>query len=355
MRKDKSGDVSFLAQVRVRRFKPAAKTFKVESTRAEAKQRAIAWAEALERELRQQSRVNTSPDTTQLTIAGLVSQYLKDPETQALRTYKEIARLLEGFWVNKYATTKILDFGVLQLREARDKLNNGMRAPGTVNRHLGVLRSAWSWARAAGLIPMERVWPTRLMLTEPDGRTRHLDDEELQRLLDAVESDPILHAPLIVSLAAGVRQGEVLALTWADIDLAKGHCTLRRTKNKGKKKNTRLIYLPPSAVAALQGLRKRTVVSPTHVFLNQSGGRLKQSYLARRWQRVRKAAKLVDFKWHDLRHSCASIYAQNGASLPQIGSVLGHKSHASTNRYAHMVAGKPVTGHDALDAKLHRK
>src|SRR5258705_272179 len=114
-RKGKNG-VSFLAQVRVSRFKPAAKTFRVETTAAEAKTRAVAWAEALERELRaQSSHGGTRADVTQLTIGGLVSEYLRDPETQALRTYKEVQRLLETFWMNKFATVRVLDFGVLQL------------------------------------------------------------------------------------------------------------------------------------------------------------------------------------------------------------------------------------------------
>jgi site-specific recombinase XerD len=67
---------------------------------------------------------------------------------------------------------------------------------------------------------------------------------------------------------------------------------------------------------------------------------------------VRAAAGLVDFRWHDLRHSCASFLAQNGASLVEIGSVLGHSSPSVTAKYAHMVAGRPITGADKLAAKL---
>jgi site-specific recombinase XerD len=67
---------------------------------------------------------------------------------------------------------------------------------------------------------------------------------------------------------------------------------------------------------------------------------------------VRPAAGLKDFRWHDLRHSCASFLAASGASLVEIGSVLGHRSPSVTARYAHLVAGKPVTGHAKLDEKL---
>ncbi|MGO8859075.1 MAG: tyrosine-type recombinase/integrase [Steroidobacteraceae bacterium] len=348
-RKGPTGNVAFLAQVRVRGFKPAAKTFRVDTTHAEARARAVAWGQALERELKaQSSRAGARRDITQLTIGGLVAEYLADAETRALRTYSEVERLLESFWLNKYATERVLDFGVIQLRQARDKLQTPGRSAGTVNRYLGAMRGAWNWARATGLIPSERAWPMRLMLTEPRGRQRFLSDSEVAAVLKAAEADPVMRAAIIVSLSSGMRQGELLRLTWADIDLAGGKCLIRETKNG----EMRSVHLTPAAVEALKGLRKLPVVSPVHPFVTASGTPLKQSFLEVRWRRISDAAKLDDFRWHDLRHSCASILLQSGATLGMVGAVLGHRSPAMTMRYAHLVAGQAVTGHDALDAKL---
>jgi integrase len=61
---------------------------------------------------------------------------------------------------------------------------------------------------------------------------------------------------------------------------------------------------------------------------------------------------LRNFRWHDFRHSCASFLAQNGASLLEIGHMLGHRTKATTLRYAHLVDAKPITGHAGLEAKL---
>ena len=55
------------------------------------------------------------------------------------------------------------------------------------------------------------------------------------------------------------------------------------------------------------------------------------------WARVRAIIGRPDVRVHDLRHSRASALARNGASLPQIGKLLGHASHATTNRYMHLV------------------
>lgn len=52
-----------------------------------------------------------------------------------------------------------------------------------------------------------------------------------------------------------------------------------------------------------------------------------------------KAAKLRDFRFHDLRHTCASYLAQNGATLLEIGDVLGHKQVSMTRRYSHLTVG----------------
>ena len=115
----------------------------------------------------------------------------------------------------------------------------------------------------------------------------------------------------------------------------------------------RTVFLPAIAADALSALKTGRIVNiKKQVFLKEDGTPLDKDGLSYRWKVLRKAAGLDDFRWHDLRHSCASFLAQRGASLLEIGSVLGHKSPSVTQRYAHLVAGKAVTGHDGLEAKL---
>lgn len=340
-RRNRDRSTSWLAQVRVRPFKPAARTF---GTR----EAAAAWADELERKLKAQRKAGgVREDVTALTVAGLVKEFLADPETKQLRYFDELDRLLE-WWTTNYGTTKVLQLNVLTLREAREKLCHPGRKPATVNRYLSALRSAWNWGRASGLIPQDRLWPPRLMLSEPEGRTRFLTDEELTRLLEASRAEsPVMHAAVLVSLATGVRRSELLRLRWADVNLEAQRLTVHLTKNKER----RSVHLPGAAVEALRALKKAPIVG-TQVFTLDSGAALGAGSLDHRWRSVRTAAKLVNFHWHDLRHSCASFLAQSGASLLEIGSVLGHKSASITKRYAHLVQGAPVTGHTKLDEKL---
>lgn len=343
-RKNSDGTTSYLAVVRIRPFKAASKAF---ATYPEAKR----WADDLVRELTtQRERGEARKDLTTLTIKGLIEAFLEDPETKQLRYYPDLERLL-AWWVNHCGGEKVLQFGTVKLREARELLGNG-RAPGTVNRYLSALRSCWNWGRAAQYIPPEKIWPTRLFRTEPRERVRFLNDGELRALLAAAEAyAPWMHAAVLVSLATGLRQGELLRLEWKDIDFEGKTVTVLVSKNTKR----RIVHLPTPAIDALKKLRGDGMIGRRPVFLDGNGEPADKSFLNFHWLKVRAKAKLADFRWHDLRHSCASFLAQNGASLPEIGSVLGHSSPTITAKYAHLVAGKPVTGSAALAEKLSAK
>jgi integrase len=343
-RKNSDGSTSYLAVVRIRPFKPASKAF---TTRAEAKR----WADDLVRELtNQRERGEARKDLTTLTIKGLVEEFLADPETKQLKYYDDLERLL-AWWINHCGAEKVMQFGTVKLREARELLGNG-RGPATVNRYLSALRSCWNWGRASQYVPPEKVWPTRLFRTEPRERVRFLNDVELASVLsEAGKHAPWMHAAVLVSLATGLRQGELLRLEWKDIDFAGKTITVLISKNTKR----RIVHLPEPAIVALKKLRRDGVVGPKLVFVRLDGEPADKGFLSFHWKQVRAAAGLVDFKWHDLRHSCASYLAQAGASLPEIGHVLGHSSPSITAKYAHLVAGKPVTGADKLAEKLSAK
>ena len=342
-RTNSDGSKAVIAWVRIRPFKPATKAFP--DLKA-----AKAWATAQETELRRQKQHgDVRKDLPTLTLGGLIKEYLDDPETQALKSYeKTIAPHLE-WWLSHYASEKVFEFGPVKLREARELLSNG-RQNGTVNRYLSDLRSCWNWGRAAGFIPQERGWPTRLLLSEPKGRSRYLNDFELKAVLDAAQKHSTwLHAAIVVSLATGLRQGELLRLKWEDIDFENKSVSILITKAD----KPRVVHLPAPAVNALKKLKGDGAIKRKRVF-EDDGTPVNKNYLAWRWKQIRKAAGLTnaDFRWHDLRHSCASFLAQNGASLLEIGSVLGHSSPSVTQRYSHLIAGKAVTGADKLAEKL---
>jgi integrase len=342
--KSRDGSTTFTATVRITGFAPAAKTFPNKKDAAE-------WAATTEDLLREQRKRGASVrrDVAVLTVGDLLLEFLADPETTGLRTFDDLHRLC-AWWIQECGALKVLDLNVLRLREAREKLSRD-RGPATTNRYLSAMRSAWNWARAAGLVPSERRWPERLLLTEPKGRTRFLSDSELVAVLKAASEHSVqMHAAIVVSVATGLRQGELLRLDWPDIDLVKQTLRVRLAKND----EPRTVHLPQSACDALRALQAEKVRSLVAVFVMPDGTRLRKTTLDARWRVVREAAGVSDFHWHDLRHSCASIMAQSGATLLQIAEQLGHKSFAMTHRYSHLVQGAALPAHGALDAKLRQ-
>jgi hypothetical protein len=90
----------------------------------------------------------------------------------------------------------------------------------------------------------------------------------------------------------------------------------------------------------LSDLRDRVIkgrrMLPEYVFESATSKSRHLVEVHRLWRRLRKAADLDDVRIHDLRHTYASVLVSGGASLPLIGALLGHRSHASTARYAHL-------------------
>jgi integrase len=345
-RPNKDGTMTYLAVVRIKPFDPSYGKF---STRAEARQ----WADTEARALKDKRRTGAvNQKITSETLGGLIDAYRADIEVQKLKSFENLTLLL-GFWANRHGAEKIREFNIkTRVREARDALHKRGVGPATTNRYTSALAAVFKWAQKnTDLIDDNKTWPSGLRMKEPRGRTRYLNDQELAAIKEAAEKhSPTMYAAIIVSIACGLRQSEMLRLVWSDIDFSKATLTIHISKT-GK---PRVVHLVPPAVDALKKLRREGVpnIGRKHVFLNKKGGPLDKSTLNFCWEKIRAAAKLEDFRWHDLRHSCASFHAQLGASLYEIGSVLGHASPVTTARYSHLVQGRPITGSDALAKKL---
>lgn len=353
---------SYTAQVRIKPFKPTSKTFHERDfagSRKEARKAAEDWAEALEKTLREQKvRRGVRSDVASLTLRNLGDEYLADPKTKALATYDE-RELQIGWWMNKYGSVKALEFtSPVLLREARAALSatpadkkGKTLAAGTVDRYLAAARAMVNFGRGAGLLPNNLVWPPGLMLTEPKPRERFLDDEELGRALDAARNEStLMYAAVMFAVGVGCRQSEQLRVRWGDIDETTNTVAIRVTKTD----TSRRAHLPTAVVDALKELRGANVrpMPKMYVFADEEGQPIKNHVLIDRWEKIRKAAKLDDVRWHDLRHASASFLIQGGSSLAEVAHQLGHKNVATAKRYAHLVPGAKPTGADKLNEKL---
>ena len=152
-----------------------------------------------------------------------------------------------------------------------------------------------------------------------------------------------LRAVVVAAIHTGARQGELLALTWDDVDLDRGQVEFRMTKNG----ESRVVRLSETVRALLRELPSR--FHGGHVFRNHGGKPIHRDGLTWSFRRAVRLACLQGFRFHDLRHSAASFLVQAGVSLNTVREILGHRSLAMTLRYAHLAPDHQAEAMAAMD------
>ena len=351
--------VSYRAQVRVKGRPSESETF---PSRKEAQ----AWAASIETAIRE-GRHFPHAAAKRTSFDALAKDYIEavvaefDEKERATRT-----RQLQ-WWAKQFsglALAEITADAVSKGRDAcaaetftrgkprKDKKTGELIAPtayrrsgATVNRYIGTLSHLFSFAvKERRLMDRNPVGDIRRK-KEPRGRTRFLSDEERAALLDACarsEWAP-LHALVLLAITTGARRGELLSLKWADVDLKTGRATLHDTKNGEQ----RTLPLAGKALEALRQLKLQNSASSEYLFpspavvLDPKTGRPQldapYGHFDAHWYAALEACGIQDFRFHDLRHTTASMLAAQGVSLLEIADVLGHKTIAMVKRYSHLV------------------
>lgn len=211
-----------------------------------------------------------------------------------------------------------------------DKGNIKPVKPQTVNRDFAHLQAAMNWASKMHLKPMPEVNWKGLKAKEPPFRVRFATADEFTMLMEGAH--PSLRTIILCAVTTGLRRANILGMEWHQVDL--GGSTITLAEVKGGKPH--MVPIAPALRAELartpQAERKGPVFDTTNY--------------KRRWDSAVKAAGLVDFKFHDLRHTFASWARQNGADLIDICEALRHYNVSVTQRYAHV---KPNTSTTAFD------
>ena len=207
------------------------------------------------------------------------------------------------------------------------------RAPATANRYLASLGTVYRWARRRRLLPRGFVSPTRGVERAPvsNSRVRYLDQAERERLLAAcrVAKWSRLYLLVLAAIVTGARKSELLGLRWRDLDLERRTASIATSKNS----EPRVMPLVGPVIAEIERIRSRR--PEDFVFASDARpGRAMRIEAA--FRRACAEARIQDFRFHDLRHTCASYLAQNGASLLEIAETLGHRQLAMVKRYAHL-------------------
>ncbi len=313
----------------------------------------------------QQTGERSQPES--MTVGAYLDMWLERIAKPRVR-----AQTFRGYEVNvrvhlKPALGKLpLDkLGPIHVQDLIDrKLKEGM-APKSVRYMHGILRNALNRAIRWNYIERNPAAHVDGPRTEQE-EIQPFSRDEAHRFLRAIKGDR-LEALYTVALTMGLRQGEALGLRWRDVDLQLGDIRINKQLQRVDHKyelvepkttrSRRHLAVPPAILGSLRAHKERQERERSEagrrwhetdlVFCRPDGFPLSGSVVTHRFQELLDQAGLPKRRFHDLRHSCATLLLAQGVSPRVVMDVLGHSQISLTmNTYAHVL---PELRRDAAD------
>ena len=288
-------------------------------------------------------------------------------------SYESIVKqTLEPYFRQKGVTLKGLEARHIQ-QFYSEKLKTVK--PNSVIHYHAVIHQALKYAMKTDLV----VQNVAMKVDRPkknDFQPTFLDAAELQKLFEVLKGTKY-ELPVLVAAFYGLRRGEVLGLKWDAIDFERGTLTIKRTvttiqvdgktkviEQESAKTKSSMRTLPLvgtfkeyfSEVKAAQELNKKVCGNcynyqyDGYVFVDEMGDRMNPEALTTGFPKYIERHGLKKMRFHDLRHSCASLLLANGVPLKQIQDWLGHSDFSTTaNIYAHLDYSSKLSSAQAME------
>lgn len=257
--------------------------------------------------------------------------------------------------VQKYVVDKLSE------KKRKDRKLVPRLSPKTVNNHLVPLKAMLKHAVRWGYLkesPAMYVEKPRVEHEEME----FLTPEEARLFLKNVT--PKLYPLFLTAVSTGLRRGELLALQWGDIDFANSAIHIRRALYKGlfttpkSKRSMRRVVMTPTLARTLKRHRLESPANKLElVFANIEGKPMDGDNLVRReFLPALRRAGLRKVRFHDLRHTFATLLISQGENVKLIQSQLGHASIQTTlDRYGHLLPESHLEAGMRLDETLGMK
>jgi integrase len=247
----------------------------------------------------------------------MTTKYLKDHEHSRDQTsLKQLSPFFNGRTLFQITTRLVAEY--------REKRTAEKAKPATIYQELALLRrmfnvaiKEWQWLK------INPVSSLSFSVGNRNARTRWLTPEEQETLLSCATNPAWLRPLLVTALYTGMRRGEMLALTWRDIDSKQRIIRIEQSKNGDR----RSVPISETLQGTLDAIKVRDISGKVFPIAVRS--------VRAAFDKALERAKIEDFHFHDLRHTFATRLVQNGVDLYKVKELLGHKTIAMTMRYAH--------------------
>ena len=289
----------------------------------EARIDAERWARSVEAEMDKGQFIDTQ-EAQRTTLRELILRYAQEV-TPTMKSVTEDTYRLKALARRPIANWSLTNLSAARIASYRDNRLKEV-SNGTVIRELAYLSSIINHARREWGINIQNPTQHVRKPASPAGRTRKLSNDEAIKLLKALEPTGrknIWVLPVVrLALETAMRRSEILGLRWENIDLMRQTAFLPDTKNG----TSRTAPLSAAAIEVLRSLPRNIsgIVFPIHYFT-----------LSAAFKRAVKRSGLIDFHFHDLRHTAITAMAQKLPNLIELSAVTGHKSLAMLKRYYH--------------------
>lgn len=263
---------------------------------------------------------DTKPSIIFNELADLYIPYAQANKKSWKRDITSLKNLLPVF-----GEVRLKDISPLDIEQYKLQRRNKV-TPAAVNRELALMKYMFSLAikwKKANHNPVKEV----KLFKEKNQRLRFLSQEEIQKLIEC--SPPQLRPIIIVALHTGMRKGELLGLTWEDIDFKNNQIILDETKSGYSRK----IDIDYKLKEYLFKLKSKN--TSDYVFLNKHGKPYRDVNTALRI--AFKKARIKNVTMHTLRHTFGAWHAMMGTPLPTIKELMGHRAIQTTMRYIHLL------------------
>jgi integrase len=312
-------------------------------------------------------------DANSLALGEYLGRWLEDSVKGTVRntTYERYEQIARKHITPALSNAKLRDLTPAHVRGLyKEKLK--ALSPRTVQYIHVTLHKALKQAVNDGLIPRnvtEAVKPPQVRREE----IRPLTPEQVNILLDAARGNR-LEALYVLAVHTGLRQGEMLGLKWEDVDLETGKIQVRRTLTTTKdgpvlstpkpKGSRRSVKLTQSAVEALRGHLQRQLGEIDRagslweenglIFASETGEPLeRRSIIKYQFKKLLTCAGLPDIRFHDLRHTCATLLLGRNVNPKIVSEMLGHATIAITlDTYSHVLPNMQNEAAKALEDAL---
>jgi len=258
------------------------------------------------------------------------------------RLFLEYSRVNKKSWKRDCQNRYINEIDLLSVEKYKMQRLRKV-SPATVNREVACLKSLLNKAVEWGKLERNPIRKIK-MLKENNTIVRYLNKDELGRLI-FLAKEP-LKTIIQIAVLTGMRKSEILNLKWQNIDFERGLIVLEEKDTKNCKR--REIPIESRLLEKLKVLYSKS--DRSYVFINKHGQPLRK--IDCQFKNLLKKAGIVNFRFHDLRHTFASYMVMSGLDLLTIKEFLGHSSLRMVLRYAHLSPNYKREAVEILSSKM---